>query len=57
MIANKMPAPPLQVMNTWLEDLRTKLMDVSGLQKAAEDTGGSKGLPFTHMEDCKCNYS
>ena len=52
-----MPAPPLQVMDTWLEDFRTKLVDVSGIQKAAEDTDGSKGLPFTHTEDCNCNYS
>ncbi len=44
-----MPAPSIQVMDTWLEEFRTKLADVSGLQKAAEDADSSKGLPLTYL--------
>ena len=48
-MVNKMPALPLQVTDTWLEEFRTKLTDVSGLQKAIEDADGSKGLPHTNL--------
>ena len=42
-----MPLLPLQVMDSWLDDFRTKLADVSGLKDAAESTEGSKGLPIS----------
>lgn len=52
-----MPVAPLQVMDSWLEDFRTKLATVSGLKEATEETDGSKGLPPTHLLISKGNVN